>query len=34
MPDDPALGEYRKEFADLLGYVEEKPGTASPERRR
>ena len=26
MPDDPALGEYRKEFADLLGYVEEKPG--------
>ncbi len=25
MPDDPALGKYRKEFAGMLGYVEEKP---------
>jgi hypothetical protein len=26
MPDDPALGEFREDFAGLLGYVEEKPG--------
>ena len=26
MPDDPGLGEYRGEFAGMLGYVEEKPG--------
>ncbi len=26
MPDDPALGEYRKEFGNLLGTIEERPG--------
>jgi hypothetical protein len=26
MPDDPGLGEFRADFAGLLGYVEEKPG--------
>jgi hypothetical protein len=25
MPDDPALGEFRKEFAGLLGMIEERP---------
>lgn len=27
MPDDPALGEFRKEFAGLLGTIEERPRT-------
>ena len=34
MPDDPDLGEFRADFAGLLGYVEEKPGDGfrgSPE---
>jgi hypothetical protein len=34
MPDDPALGEFREDFAGLLGYLEEKPGDGfrgSPE---
>lgn len=26
MPDDPALGEFRKEFANMLGTIEERPG--------
>jgi hypothetical protein len=26
MPDDPALGEFRQEFAGLLGTIEERPG--------
>jgi hypothetical protein len=29
MPDDPALGEFRAEFAGMLGDLEERPGDAS-----
>jgi hypothetical protein len=31
MPDDPALGEYRQEFAGLVGQVYEFPGAVSDE---
>jgi hypothetical protein len=30
MPDDPRLGEFRKEFAGMLGILEERPGTEPP----
>ena len=30
IPDDPALGEFRKEFAGMLGILEEKPSTKPP----
>ncbi|HET7233593.1 MAG TPA: hypothetical protein VFJ16_26510, partial [Longimicrobium sp.] len=30
MPDDPRLGEYRAEFAGMLGTLEERPGTGRP----
>jgi hypothetical protein len=30
MPDDPALGEFRKEFAGMLGILEETPDKDSP----
>jgi hypothetical protein len=32
MPDDPRLGEFRREFAGLLGTIEERP--AAPENAR
>ena len=31
MPDDPILGEYRAEFANLLGMIEERPGDADDD---
>lgn len=31
MPDDPALGEFRAEFANLLGTIEERPRDADEE---
>lgn len=31
MPDDPALGEFRQEFAGLLGWVEERPDEVEVE---
>lgn len=31
MPDDPALGEFREEFAGVLGWVEERPNEISVE---
>jgi hypothetical protein len=30
IPDDPALGEFRKEFAGMLGILEEKPSIKAP----
>ncbi len=30
IPDDPALGEFRKEFAGMLGILEERPRTKAP----
>lgn len=30
MPDDPLLGEFREEFAGLLGWVEERPDEIDP----
>jgi hypothetical protein len=30
VPDDPALGEFRKEFGGMLGILEEKPRTKTP----
>ncbi|MGH7603356.1 MAG: hypothetical protein ACRENK_05070 [Gemmatimonadaceae bacterium] len=32
MPDDPALGEFRKEFAGMLGGIEERPDTPKKGR--
>ena len=32
MPDDPRLGEYRAEFAGMLGTIEERPNDADDER--
>lgn len=25
LPDDPALGEFRQEFAGMIGYIQERP---------
>jgi hypothetical protein len=33
IPDDPALGEFRKEFAGMLGILEEKPSAKPPVTR-
>jgi hypothetical protein len=33
IPDDPALGEFRKGFANMLGILEEKPSTKPPVTR-
>jgi len=33
MPDDPALGEYRADFAGILGWIEERPDEADDEGR-
>lgn len=30
MPDDPRLGQYRAQFAGMLGTLEERPGTGRP----
>lgn len=32
MPDDPALGEFRQEFAGMLGFIEERPDENEGER--
>lgn len=34
MPDDPALGEFRSEFANVLGTIEERPRDADDEGAR
>lgn len=34
MPDDPALGEFRSEFAGLLGMIEERPNEMADEGAR
>jgi Omp85 superfamily domain len=33
MPDDPALGEFRADFAGILGWIEERPDEADDEGR-